>query len=453
MTRKHVLIAASAVVLTCAALAGGIAIAGGGGKPAETAAKDPPCIKPDKGRGCLPLAPESKRVDLARPSFSNPTKVTNPLHPTAEVPSVVMLGRVDRLPFRTEVTVLPETKAIEWNGRKVETLVSQYVAFLDGRIHEVALDWYAQADDGSVWYFGEQVFNYEDGVVADTEGTWIAGKDGPAAMIMPAHPRAGDVYRPENIPGRVLEEVTVKAVNRTVHGPHGPVAGAIVVEELHQDGTREDKIFAPGYGEFLTGRGGELEAAALAARTDALPRPAPAELDALTSGATAIFDAAARKDWQAARTSLDAINAGWDDYRTSAVPGMLDAQMSTLLSFLVAAVDARQAAEARQAAVDVARAGLDLQLRHRPAAEVDLARLELWMRQLQVDVAARKPGAVAGDVVALEWTRDRIAHTLDRTATRELDSVLRDLRTAADDEDLGAAANAGARLRATLAAL
>jgi len=175
-----------ATLLALGALAAGIGTAAGGGASATTPAKltdGGPCVKPETGRGCLPVAPDSERVDLARPSFSNPTRVTNPLHPTGRVQSILMLGRVDRLPFRTEVTLLPETKTIEWNGQQVETLVSQYVAFLDGRIHEVALDWYAQADDGSVWYFGEDVFNYEDGVVADTHGTWLAGKDGPAAMI------------------------------------------------------------------------------------------------------------------------------------------------------------------------------------------------------------------------------------------------------------------------------
>ena len=40
--------------------------------------------------------------------------------------------------------------------------------------------------------------------IGDTHGTWIAGIDGPAAMIMPADPRPGDVYRPENIPGLVV---------------------------------------------------------------------------------------------------------------------------------------------------------------------------------------------------------------------------------------------------------
>jgi len=115
---------------------------------------------------------------------------------------------------------------------------------------KVALDFYAQVDDGSVWYFGEDVFNYEDGVVVDNEGTWLAGKDGPPGMIMPADPKVGNVYRPENIPGVVFEEVTVQAVSQTVGGPRGPVSGAIFVQEHLMDGTIEDKVFAPGYGEF-----------------------------------------------------------------------------------------------------------------------------------------------------------------------------------------------------------
>ena len=67
----------------------------------------------------------------------------------------------------------------------MSTRIHQYVAYSGGRILEVALDWYAQADDGSVWYFGEDVFNYEDGVVADTHGTWLAGKDGRQAVSCP----------------------------------------------------------------------------------------------------------------------------------------------------------------------------------------------------------------------------------------------------------------------------
>src|ERR687898_1648514 len=101
--------------------------------------------------------------------------VTNPLFPVSRQEPVLMVGRVDDKPFRPEVTLLPETRIIEWQGQRVETLVSQYTAYLDGRIHEVAYRTYAQADDGSVWYFGEDAFNFANGAIADTEGTWIVG--------------------------------------------------------------------------------------------------------------------------------------------------------------------------------------------------------------------------------------------------------------------------------------
>ena len=232
----------------------------------------------------LPVAPDSERVDLSAPPFSDSTKVTNPLFPISDLHSAILSGKVDGKPFHTETTLLPYTRVIEWSeGQRVETLVSQYVAYLDGRIEEVALDYYAQADDGSVWYFGEDVFNYnEDGVIAHTEGTWLAGKEGPAAMIMPADPRVGDVHRPENIPGLVFEEVEIKTVGKTVDGPLGPVDGAIVGRELHDDGSFSDKTFAPGYGEFFSAHEGDVEAIALAVPTDALDGPPPTELEALT---------------------------------------------------------------------------------------------------------------------------------------------------------------------------
>src|SRR5215212_7252449 len=298
----------------------------------------------------LPTAPQGKRVDLATPSFSEPTSVTNPLFPVSKQESVLMVGRVDGKPFRTEVTLLPDTRIIEWQGQQVETLVSQYTAYLDGRIHEVAYDFYAQADDGSVWYFGEDVFNFKDGAIADTHGTWIAGKDGPAAMIMPSDPKVGDVYRPENIPGFVFEEVTVKSTDKTLDGPLGPIVGGLVVEELHMDGTTEDKTFAPGYGEFYTAGGGDVEALALAVPTDAASGPTPAELQTLSSGAPAVFDAARSGNWDAASTTVEKMSAAWETYRAGEVPRLIEPRMSDALGSLAEAVDARDATQAQQAA-------------------------------------------------------------------------------------------------------
>ena len=56
--------------------------------------------------------------------------------------------------------------------------------------------------------------------------------------------------------------------------------------------------------------------------------------------------------------------------------------MTGTLQALDRAVQARDPARARQAALRAEQAALDLQLRHRPPTRVDLERLGLWARQL-----------------------------------------------------------------------
>jgi hypothetical protein len=88
----------------------------------------------------LPLAPDDDRADLVALPFSDPTTVTNPLFPIIHLHSVVLNGTVGDKPFRTETTLLPDTRVIGWSpGQCIRVLVSQYVAYLDGRIEEVAL--------------------------------------------------------------------------------------------------------------------------------------------------------------------------------------------------------------------------------------------------------------------------------------------------------------------------
>jgi len=412
-----------------------------GGKKGDTSA-----AASTAGSGSpVTTAPESARVDVAEPTFSDPTNITNPLFPITEVTHVIQLGKEGKVALRHEVTLLPETKTIEWNGQQVETIVSQFVAYGDGRILETAVDFFAQADDGSVWYFGEDVFNYENGVVANTDGTWLAGKDGPPGMIMPADPQVGDVYRPENIPGFVFEEVTVKSVDETVNGPRGPVEGAVVVKEALMDGTLEDKTFAPGYGEFqavvVTAK--ELVTAALAVPTDTLPEPAPAELGTISSSAVAVLEAAQSEDWSAAQVSGDTVSTAWDTYRRGDVPELLAQQMSDALDALTGAVADKDAAGTSQAALDVGLASLDLQLRHRPQAEIDVARLGLLAHQVIVDAQADDSGAVAGDVVVLETIWDRVRNAVtDSSAAQQVQTALDDLNNAAEAGDTQAAAAA-----------
>jgi hypothetical protein len=395
----------------------------------------------------LPLAPERDRVDLVAPPFNNSTGVTNPLFPIADLHSAILNGEVDGKPFKVETTLLPETRVMEWtDGQCVETLVSQYVAYLDGRIVETALDLYAQDDEGNVWYLGEDVFNYADGVIEDIGGTWHAGKDGPAAMIMPGEPQVGNAYRPENIPGLVFEEVTVRETGKDVQGPRGRVEGAIVVRELHDDGQFERKIFAPGYGEFFTGSGGDVEAIALAVPTDALPEPLPAPVKVLEKGADEVFELAEKGDWEKASDRVDAMRKAWSSHEQAAPPRLRE-PTSRALESLSHAVDARDAAEARQAALASGQAALDLELQYRPVAKIDLARFDLWLGQTIVDAQADDLGGVSGDHATLEWIRDRIAYSLGKVDVTRIDFQLTELHRAIEDEDLEGALETASKLR------
>lgn len=445
-SRSPKTIAATAALLTAAAFA---VLSGTANARVRTRCKPIPLPQSQAcgtldGTGC---APASQRVDLVPPIFCNSTSITNPLFPVSSQVSVLMHGTVDGGEFRTEVTLLPYRKVININGVNVEALVSQYSAFIDGQIDEVALDFYVQADDGAVWYLGEDVFNYEDGEVADTGGTWLAGRDGPAAMIMPANPQIGDVYRPENAPGFVFEEVTVTQIGVTVNGPNGPVPGAISVNELHMDGTREDKLFAPRYGEFHTGNvGGDFESLALASPTDVLPGPMPAQLLTMVDGAIDVFDAAEDSGWSAAEDAASETVDAWDDYRAGQVPPLIRARMTEKIEALEETVAARDADEARRAALEVMLSAHDLQLRHRPVPAIDLARLQIRACVLVLDAEDEDAGAALGDVVVLEWTRDRIRHTLSAAGARSLDRQIAAIRAAIERERLGVASRIAEQL-------
>jgi hypothetical protein len=82
-----------------------------------------------------------------------------------------------------------------------------------GHVIEDTFDWYAQDDEGNVWYLGEYVTNYEDGKVADHAGSFEAGVNGAQAGIaMPAKPKPGLSYRQEYLKGEAEDHAAVVTV-------------------------------------------------------------------------------------------------------------------------------------------------------------------------------------------------------------------------------------------------
>lgn len=396
--------------------------------------------------------PEARRVDLATPTFSEPTLITNQLFPITETTQVIQVGAEAGDALHIEITLLPETRVVEWDGQAIDVVVSQFVAYLDGRILEVAVDFFAQADDGSVWYFGEEVDNYEDGAIANHDGTWLAGRDGPAGMIMPAQPRVDDAYRPENIPNLVFEEVVVAAIDETAAGPGGPVRGAVLVVEHLLDGTLEDKLFAPGYGEFMAQvvTEDELVTLALAIPIDARGGGTPVELVTALDAASEVVDAVVAGDGPAALTAGDTLTAAWEAHRGEA-PELLASVMDAAVASLTEVIEAGDGSTAA-AALAVVWACLDLQLQYRPPAEVDTDRLVLWLRRLAIDAADGAASAVVGDVATLETIWQRVAHTFDDAERAGVVDGLLQLRKAVAAGDLAGAGELAAALTAVVPA-
>jgi hypothetical protein len=127
------------------------------------------------------------------------------------------------------------------------------------------------------------------------------------------------------------------------------------------------------------------------------------------------------------------VNRAWVTLQAGRLPAVLAAQMTDALDALTTASQARRAGDTRQAANRVTLAALDLRLRHVPVPDVDIARLDLWARQVLVDAAAGREGTVRGDVAILETVWDRVDHTLDAPEVELVGSQLEALRNAADD--------------------
>jgi hypothetical protein len=144
------------------------------------------------------------------------------------------------------------------------------------------------------------------------------------------------------------------------------------------------------------------------------------------------------------------MTSAWQEVRAGEVPDRLGAQLGGALEALADGIRARNAPVARQAAIGVARWSLDLQLRHRPVTEIDLARFDLWAAQLLVDAKAGDTAAANGDFFSLDYIRDRIQHTLSESDRARINVALEELNGAVGDEDLEAAADIARALRQAL---
>jgi len=123
--------------------------------------------------------------------------------------------------------------------------------WLNGVLIEATFDWYAQHQDGTVWYFGEAVDNYENGKLKDHDGAWTAGVDGAKpGIIMEANPKVGDVYRQELYKGEAEDMAEVLSLKESVSVPFGSFQNCLRTREWTplEPGKESNKFYMSGVG-------------------------------------------------------------------------------------------------------------------------------------------------------------------------------------------------------------
>jgi hypothetical protein len=127
--------------------------------------------------------------------------------------------------------------------------------------------------------------------------------------------------------------------------------------------------------------------------------------------------------------------------------------MRRALSMLSRAAAARDRTASANAAIDIAQAALDFELRYAPPAEIDRARFALWARQIVVDARAHDLGGVRGDLATMELVRDRFADGLDSAARSRINASLLALRDSVQSKDLRGASSEATKLQGVTARL
>jgi hypothetical protein len=136
----------------------------------------------------------------------------------------------------------------------VRATVVEDTLVLKGRVEEHTFDWYAQDDQGNVWYLGERTAEYDrQGNVISTEGSWETGVDGAkSGIFMPAHPHVGDTFRQEFLPGEAEDHFRIMTLDGSRNVPYGSFNNVMRTREWTplELGTRDAKYYVKGIGEI-----------------------------------------------------------------------------------------------------------------------------------------------------------------------------------------------------------
>lgn len=127
----------------------------------------------------------------------------------------------------------------------------------DGEVVEIAKNYFAICKEtNSVFYFGEDVDNYENGKIVDHHGSWLAGQNkAEAGLIMPGIVLVGSKYQQEDAPNVAMDRAQLVSMEEKVSTPDGTFDDVLKSKETTplEPTALEYKYYAAGVGLIQDG--------------------------------------------------------------------------------------------------------------------------------------------------------------------------------------------------------
>jgi len=161
---------------------------------------------------------------------------------------LVLSGEEEGEAAQITITVLNETREV--NGTKTRVIEERETT--NGELSEISRNFFAICEEtNSVFYFGEEVDNYENGNITGHEGVWLAGEGAnKAGMIMPGTILLGARYYQEIAPDVALDRAEIIGLGEEIQTPSGVFTDTLTTQETSplEPDVSEQKYYAAGIG-------------------------------------------------------------------------------------------------------------------------------------------------------------------------------------------------------------
>ena len=210
-------------------------------------------------REACDLLGEERYNPVVNPAmFVDPTEIGKSIAPNPFFDLTTGYTRVYESGDET-ITVTVTGETIEIMG--VTCIVVRDIVAEDGEVVEDTIDWHAQDIHGNVWYFGEIVENYQDGLLNNLDGSFKAGDNfALPGIIMYANPMEGDAYREEWALAEAEDIAEVVSATASESTSAVSCDGTCLQTKNYtplEPGVVEYKFYAPGIGFIVEVKPGE----------------------------------------------------------------------------------------------------------------------------------------------------------------------------------------------------